>query len=97
VILFSFRKQRIYYVSFNIYGSQIAATIPPFGIFIEEKYKGNKEILRHELVHWQQYQRMGFSTFYLTYFSEYFKYGRINGPMEVEARRLSKKQFILCD
>jgi len=83
-------EDKIHYISFNIPGSQMAATIPPFGIFIEKKYEGDKSLLNHELVHWDQYERMGFFGFYSTYLSEYIKYGRKYGPMEVEARRLSK-------
>ena len=56
--------------------------------------KTDKSILRHEMVHWSQYQRMGFFGFYSTYISEYKKYGRKYGPMEVEARRLSKLKHI---
>ena len=85
------KKDKIYYIPFNIPGKQMASTIPPFGIFIESKYKTDKSILRHEMVHWSQYQRMGFFGFYTTYIKEYFKYGnRFDGPMEVEARKLSK-------
>lgn len=84
------KKDKVYYIPFDIPGSQMAATIPPFGIFIEEKYKGDKSLLNHELVHWDQYDRMGFFGFYSTYISEYIKYGRKYGPMEVEARKLSK-------
>jgi hypothetical protein len=88
------KKDKIYYIPFNIPGSQMAATIPPFGIFIESKYKTDKSILRHEMVHWLQYNRMGFFKFYYTYISEYKKYGRKYGPMEVEARKLSKLKHI---
>lgn len=84
------KDNKIYYLPFDIPGSQMAATIPPFGIFIESKYKGNDDLLNHELVHWDQYQRMGLLIFYKTYISEYIKYGRKYGPMEVEARKLSK-------
>lgn len=87
---FIFKEDKIYYIPFDIPGSQMAATIPPFGIFIEKKYKGDKSLLNHELVHWDQYDRMGFFGFYSTYISEYIKYGRKYGPMEVEARKLSK-------
>ena len=88
------KKDKIYYIPFDIPGSQMAATIPPFGIFIESKYKTDKSILRHEMVHWSQYNRMGFFKFYYTYISEYKKYGRKYGPMEVEARKLSKLKHI---
>jgi hypothetical protein len=63
----------------------MAATIPPLGIFIESEFKKDKSMLRHELAHWDQYERMGFCGFYTTYLSEWFRYGRMNGPMEVEA------------
>ena len=88
----TFKKNKVYYLPFNIPGKQMAITIPPFGIFIEGRLKNNDELLRHEKVHWSQYQRMGVITFYTTYFKEYFKYGnRFDGPMEVEARKLSKQ------
>jgi len=91
LFLIIYKKDKIYYIPFDIPGSQMAATIPPFGTFIESKYKTNKPILRHEMVHWSQYQRMGFFNFYITYFSEYMKYGRKYGPMEIEARKLTNK------
>lgn len=93
------KKDKVYYIPFDIPGKQMAATVPPFGIFIESKYRKDDEMLRHELVHWSQYRRMGLYGFYSTYFSEYKKYGRFNGPMEVEARKLSKvktKQKHVC-
>lgn len=90
ILFFIYKKNKIYYIPFGIPGSQMAATIPPFGTFIESKYTNDKSILNHEMVHWNQYNRMGFVSFYSTYFSEYLKYGRKYGPMEVEARKLSK-------
>ena len=90
LVLNVIKKETIYYIPFDIPGSQMAATIPPFGIFIEKKYEKNIDIINHEKVHWMQYKRMGLFDFYVTYFYEYFKYGRINGPMEIEARKLSK-------
>ncbi len=70
------------------------ATIPPFGIFIEGKYKdegdGKGSLLAHERIHWEQYQKMGFFNFYYEYLSEYIKHGRVNNHwMEVKARILS--------
>jgi hypothetical protein len=93
IFLFLFiisKKDKTYYIPFEIPGSQMAMTIPPFGTFIESKYKNNKSILKHEIIHWSQYHRMGFFKFYKTYITEYIKYGRKYGPMEVEARKLSK-------
>ncbi len=89
--IFSIKEDKIYYIPFDIPGSQMAATIPPFGTFIESKYKKDKSILKHELAHWVQYERMGFVGFYTTYLKEYAKYGRKYGPMEKEARMMSKK------
>ena len=91
LLLFITKKNKTYYIPFDIPGSQMAMTIPPFGSFIELKYINNKSILKHEMVHWSQYRKMGFWGFYKTYLYEYIKYGRKYGPMEVEARKLSKK------
>jgi len=95
VIILNFSKEEsIYYLPFDIPGSQMAATIPPFGIFIEHTYKVEGDslgsILAHELVHWDQYRRMGLIKFYYAYTSEYLKHGRVNNWMEEEARQLSK-------
>ena len=93
VLLFgvTYKKDKIYYIPFDIPGSQMAATIPPFGTFIELKYRKDNHMLNHEMVHWGQYYKMGFFGFYTRYISEYMKYGRKYGPMEIEARKLSKK------
>lgn len=90
ILILSTKKNKIYYIPFDIPGSQMAATIPPLGTFIENNYEGNISILKHEKIHWIQYEKMGFFGFYSTYLSEYIKFGRIYGPMEVEARKLSK-------
>jgi hypothetical protein len=88
------KKERIFYLPFDIPGSQMAATIPPFGIFIEDDYRNEGDrrgsILAHERVHWDQYKRMGLLKFYNSYFFEYTRHGRVNNWMESEARRLSK-------
>lgn len=88
------KKERIYYLPVDILGTQMAATIPPFGIFIEDDYEhegdASGSILRHEKVHWEQYRKMGLIRFYYCYLSEYINHGRIYHSMEEEARRLSK-------
>jgi hypothetical protein len=89
-------NKKIYYVSFELPGNLKGMTIPPLGIFIEEQYKINSNkpgsVLRHELVHWEQYKKMGLIGFYFNYFSGYLKTGsRFNHPMEEEARKLSFK------
>ena len=87
-------REQVVYLPFDLPGKQMAATIPPFGIFIEGKYKdegdGKGSLLAHERIHWGQYQKMGFFNFYYEYLSEYIKHGRVNNHwMEVEARILS--------
>ena len=88
------KREQVVYLPFDLPGKQMAATIPPFGIFIEGKYKdegdGKGALLAHERIHWEQYQKMGFFNFYYEYLSEYIKHGRVNNHwMEVEARILS--------
>ena len=61
--------------------------IPPFGIFILKKHKGNKKILQHDLIHWKQYQKQGFLDFYLRYLIEFIFIGYDKMPMEMEARK----------
>lgn len=88
------KKERVLYLPFDIQGPQMAATIPPFGIFIEEenRHKGDVpgSILWHEKVHWNQYQEMGLIKFYYTYLTLYAKHGRFSNWMEEEARQLSR-------
>ena len=94
VILNFIKKERIFFLPFDVPGSQMAATIPPFGIFIVEEYReegdGPGSILAHERVNWDQYKRMGLVRFHYCYLSEYIRNGRINHSMEEEARRLSR-------
>lgn len=63
-----------------------ARTIPPFGIFIKATERNNAELLNHELIHWQQYQKMGLVKYYRTYFRQMKEYGYDAHPMEIEAR-----------
>jgi len=63
-----------------------AMTIPPFGIFIDEKQKDNKALLDHEMVHWKQYQELGLLKYYGKYMSETSDGGYDNSAMEKEAR-----------
>jgi hypothetical protein len=95
VLILNIKKtERVFYLPFEIPGTQMAATIPPLGIFIEDEFEnegnGPGSILRHEIIHWQQYKRMGLIKFYYNYLTLYIKYGRVNNWMESEARRLSK-------
>ena len=61
-------------------------TIPPFGIYILAERINEPDLRRHELVHWDQYQRMGLFKFYATYFWYNIRYGYRMNPMEIEAR-----------
>jgi hypothetical protein len=78
-------QPKIYYVPW-VLSPYRAMTIPPFGIFIKKKYRGDKKILNHDMVHWEQYQRLGLFRFYLLYFKQFIQYGYDNMPMEIEAR-----------
>ncbi len=69
-----------------------AQTIPPFGIVLLEKEKDNEMLLRHELVHWLQYQKTGAIIFYLKYVLQKAFYGYDKMPMEIEARKLSEEK-----
>jgi hypothetical protein len=64
-----------------------AICLAPFVILVRKKYKGNFGLLRHELIHWKQYKRMGFILFYSRYILQYFLFGYDNMPMELEARQ----------
>ena len=79
-------KIKIYYVD-NLPGKFRGMCIPPFGIFILKKHRGNKKILQHDLVHWKQYKKLGFLDFYLKYLIEYIFIGYEKMPMEMEARQ----------
>lgn len=69
-------------------------TIPPFGIFIKSKYKGNEQILKHDLIHWKQYKRMGLIMYYLRYFIQLIIIGYDTMPMELEARQFEKYEDV---
>lgn len=92
VLLNIFKRPNVIYLPFNIPGNQMAATIPPMAIFIESKYKTEKKdekcsLIKHEMIHWEQYRRMGLFSFYYNYLKLYFAKGRINNWMEEQARR----------
>ena len=89
----------VYYLPFNIPGKQMAITIPPFGIFIESKYENENSnnpcsIMKHEVIHWEQYKKMGLISFYYNYLKCYLNSGRINNLMEEEARNPCKRKLI---
>jgi hypothetical protein len=61
-------------------------TLAPFGIYILPEHVYSDSLVRHEQVHWAQYQRMGLVRYYLTYLYQVLRYGYRNAPMEREAR-----------
>ena len=42
-----------------------ASTVPPFGIYINKEQIDNELLLKHELVHWEQYKRTGAIIFFI--------------------------------
>ena len=77
---------KIYYKK-TLPGNYNALTLPPFGIFILESEKQNKHLLQHELIHWEQYNKMGLVNWLLNFSSELNKFGYDKAPMEIEARK----------
>lgn len=80
------REAIVRYVD-HIPGNFTGICIPPVGVFIIKKQQGNSELLKHELVHWSQYQRMGLFSYYGGYLLDYLKHGYDKHPMEYEARQ----------
>jgi hypothetical protein len=70
-----------------------AITWPPLGIFVrcawweEASFARRVKLLKHEKVHWDQYQRYGLFGFYWKYLILSLRYGYNNHPMEIEARQ----------
>lgn len=79
-------KVKIFYVD-KLPGKFRGMCIPPIGIFILKKHRGNKKILEHDLTHYRQFLKYGFLGFYLKYFYEYIFIGYDKMPMEMHARK----------
>ena len=60
--------------------------LPPFGVYILSERLSSDRLIRHEMTHWQQYQRMGVVKFYALYLWYSIRYGYRGNPMEKEAR-----------
>jgi len=59
-----------------------------YGIFIRSDCWGQGRLVKHELVHTSQYERLGgFKPFLKAYLGECLTIGYPNGPLEMEARR----------
>jgi hypothetical protein len=61
--------------------------LPPLGAWVEDL--NNERLVRHELIHWAQWQRMGTVRYYATYLWQVLRYGYRNAPMEIEAREVT--------
>ena len=75
----------VYYVQ-DVPGGFNALTLPPVGIFIHTRHRGNVELLQHEIAHWRQYQRDGLLPFWGNYISGHLLYGYDGNPYEVDVR-----------
>ncbi|USH03803.1 hypothetical protein K6Q96_07380 [Grimontia kaedaensis] len=60
-----------------------------YGIWIQNRYKSQRDLLPHELVHVMQSERAGLTAQTREYLMQMFVYGYYNAPMEVEARKLT--------
>lgn len=87
------KEARVTYID-SLPGRIMAMTLPPFGIFIEEKYIDEGDapgsILAHERIHWLQYQKRGLYGFYGKYLSDWIRHGRLYNELEQDARDRSK-------
>ena len=77
---------KVYYTKYVLYPFR-GMTIPPFGIFIKPEYRDDNSVLEHDMIHWQQYKRMGLIMYYLRYFLQLVIIGYDTMPMEMEARQ----------
>ena len=68
-------------------------TLPPFGIYIRPGYEHDTVLQAHELMHWEQYERMGLFLFYVRYLWGMARYGYAAHPMEIEAREKSRRNI----
>lgn len=87
------RQRKVFVLSYlPIRKSFSAITLPPWGIFIRKswwcavRYTRRAKLLRHEYVHWRQYQDRGVFKYYFDYLVFAWHYGYQNHPMELEAR-----------
>lgn len=58
----------------------------------KEEFLNDKDWLRHELVHIEQYKRYGTIKFIVFYIWYSIKYGYYNNPLEIEAREKEKER-----
>ncbi|MEZ8025980.1 hypothetical protein A1OW_19530 [Enterovibrio norvegicus] len=58
-----------------------------YGIWIHHRYKNQRDLLPHELVHVKQAEELGLTEQTRQYLIQMFIYGYYNAPMEKEARQ----------
>ena len=97
-VLNLFKAPVVIYLPFNLPDELKGTTIPPFGMFILEKYKDEKNpnactVLQHEMEHWNQYRQMGLFSFHYQYLKEFVVNGRVNHWMEREATKNCKRKL----
>lgn len=85
-ILSFFNKNPFLFYKKSVFCNYNSHTLPPFGIVIQDSQKGNEALLKHELIHWEQYRKTGSFLFYLNYAIQKIIYGYDYMPMEIEAR-----------
>jgi hypothetical protein len=54
---------------------------------VKEKYKNDKILHEHEIIHWNQYKRMGSLLFLIRYIFQFIFIGYDTMPLELEARQ----------
>lgn len=77
----------VFYINSNLLPVFRAIMIPHIGIFIKKEYKNDTILLKHEIVHWNQYKRMGSLLFLLRYLYQFITIGYDTMPLELEARQ----------
>ena len=82
-------KPKIFYTKW-VFKPFRGMAIPPFGIFINPKHN-TQIVIKHELIHWQQYKKLGLLGFYFKYVWEMIRFGYDKSPLESEARLRSKE------
>ena len=60
-----------------------------YGIYLCDGVQNDRAVLRHELVHVHQYERLGRRLFLRQYVRDCLAIGYLDAPLEKEARRLS--------
>ena len=59
-------------------------------VFLTEEASKDPKFVKHEECHVLQYRQYGFIGFLVRYIYYFFKYGYINNPFEVEARKYAE-------